>query len=82
MENSFQQSGVMCVATPTNVSTDFHQFSCSSREAVTGKGPLGQLGLETGIPLFEAEPLLLLSIAFTLFASINEGSGRFTNDDK
>ncbi len=29
-------------------------------------------GLETGIPLREAEPLLLASIFFTLFAAINE----------
>jgi photosystem II 22kDa protein len=49
-------------------------------EAVTGLGPLGQLGLETGIPLNEAEPLLLLSIAFTLFAAVNEGSGKFVDE--
>ena len=29
-------------------------------------------GLETGVPLREAEPLLLASIFFTLFAAINE----------
>ena len=29
-------------------------------------------GLETGIPLREAEPLLLASIFFTLFAAVNE----------
>jgi photosystem II 22kDa protein len=50
-------------------------------EAITGKGPLGQIGLETGIPLNEAEPLLLVSIVFTLFAAINEGTGRFTDDE-
>ena len=49
-------------------------------EALTGLGPLGQLGLETGIPLNEAEPLLLFSIAFTLFAAINEGSGKFVEE--
>ena len=49
-------------------------------EAVTGLGPLGQLGLETGIPLSEAEPLLLFSIAFTLFAAINEGTGKFVEE--
>ena len=32
----------------------------------------GTPGLETGIPLREAEPLLLASIFFTLFAAINE----------
>jgi photosystem II 22kDa protein len=49
-------------------------------EAVTGLGPLAQLGLETGIPLKDAEPLLLFSIAFTLFAAINEGSGSFVDE--
>eukprot|EP00178_Gracilaria_changii_P023265 TRINITY_DN7058_c0_g1_i2.p1 TRINITY_DN7058_c0_g1~~TRINITY_DN7058_c0_g1_i2.p1 ORF type:complete len:271 (+),score=50.35 TRINITY_DN7058_c0_g1_i2:69-815(+) len=48
-------------------------------EALTGKGPLGQIGLETGIPLYEAEPLLLFSIVFTLFAAINEGRGKFVD---
>ena len=50
-------------------------------EAITGKGPLGQIGIETGIPLNEAEPLLLGSIAFTLFAAINEGRGKFVDED-
>jgi photosystem II 22kDa protein len=49
-------------------------------ESVTGKGPLGQLGLETGIPLNEAEPLLLFSIIFTLFAAVNEGRGKFVDE--
>jgi photosystem II 22kDa protein len=49
-------------------------------ESVTGKGPLGQLGLETGIPLYEAEPFLIASILFTLFAAINEGRGEFTDE--
>lgn len=50
-------------------------------EYVTGKGPLAQLGLETGIPLTEAEPLLLASIIFTLFAAVNEGSGKFVDEE-
>lgn len=41
-------------------------------EAVTGVGPLAQLGLETGIPLRDAEPILLISIILTLVAAINE----------
>ena len=49
-------------------------------ESITGKGPLGQLGLETGIPLSEAEPLLIFSILFTLFAAINEGTGKFVDE--
>lgn len=51
-------------------------------EAITGKGPLEQLGLETGVPLGEIEPLLAVSILFTFFAAINEGSGRFVADDE
>ena len=50
-------------------------------EAVTGLGPLGQFGLETGIPLTETEPLLLVTILFTLFAAINPGSGKFVEEE-
>lgn len=50
-------------------------------ELLTGQGPLAQLGLETGIPLTEAEPLLLFSIIFTLFAAVNEGTGKFVEED-
>jgi photosystem II protein len=49
-------------------------------EAITGKGILGQVGLETGLPLNETEPLLLAFIAFTLFAAINPGSGKFVDE--
>lgn len=57
-------------------------FGCAALigESISGKGPLGQIGLETGIPLSEAEPLLLFSIVFTLFAAINEGRGRFVDE--
>lgn len=48
-------------------------------EAITGKGMLEQFGLETGIPLHQAEPLLLAFIGFILFASVNEGSGKFVD---
>ena len=41
-------------------------------EAITGVGPLAQLGLETGIPLRDAEPIILLSVLFILIAAINE----------
>lgn len=50
-------------------------------EAVTGVGPLAQLGLETGIPLKDAEPVLLASIILTLFTAINEGTGKFVDED-
>lgn len=49
-------------------------------EAVTGKGPLAQIGLETGIPLQETEPLLIASILFTFFAAVNEGTGKFVDE--
>jgi photosystem II 22kDa protein len=37
--------------------------------------------MQTGIPLNEAEPLLLFSIAFTLLAAVNEGSGKFVEEE-
>lgn len=51
-------------------------------EGITGKGFLGQLGFETGIPLIDVDFFLAVSIAFTLFAAINEGSGKFVDEDE
>lgn len=51
-------------------------------EGITGKGFLGQLGFETGIPLIDVDFFLAVSIAFTLFAAINEGTGKFVDDDE
>lgn len=50
-------------------------------EALTGKGILAQFDFDTGLPLSETEPLLIAFIAFTLFAAINEGSGRFIDEE-
>jgi len=50
-------------------------------EAITGKGPLAQFNLETGIPLNETEPLLLFSIVFLALTAINEGSGKFVDEE-
>ncbi|XP_027332505.1 photosystem II 22 kDa protein, chloroplastic-like [Abrus precatorius] len=51
-------------------------------EAITGKGILAQLNLETGIPIYEAEPLLLFFIIFTLLGAIGAlgDRGQFVDD--
>jgi len=51
-------------------------------EVVTGQGPLAQIGLETGIPIQDAEYGILALIAFFLFAAVNEGTGKFVNDEE
>ncbi|CAI5491426.1 unnamed protein product [Closterium sp. Naga37s-1] len=52
-------------------------------EAVSGQGILSQLNLETGIPITEAEPLLLFFIAFTVLGAIGGlgDRGRFVDDE-
>eukprot|EP00850_Spirogloea_muscicola_P021963 SM000270S10360 [mRNA] locus=s270:70283:71792:+ [translate_table: standard] len=39
-------------------------------EALTGKGPLAQFDIETGLPLNETEPLLIFFILFTLLGAV------------
>jgi len=51
-------------------------------ELITGKGALAQLGLETGIPIFELEPLILAGIAFNLIAALLPASGKFVPDEE
>ncbi|CAI6007559.1 unnamed protein product [Closterium sp. NIES-65] len=51
-------------------------------EVVTGRGALAQLNIETGLPVWELEPLLLASIAFFFVAAINPGTGKFINDEE
>merc|ERR1712151_931562 len=50
-------------------------------EAITGKGPLAQFNMETGIPLSEAEPLLLFSIVLLGLTAVNEGTGKFVDEE-
>lgn len=50
-------------------------------EVITGQGPLAQLNLETGIPLSESEPLLIFSIIFFALTAINEGTGKFVDEE-
>eukprot|EP00887_Chlorella_sp_A99_P001356 scaffold8.g1356.t1 len=50
-------------------------------EALTGKGILGQIGLETGLPLSETEPLLLAFVALTATLALSpSGSGKFVDE--
>eukprot|EP00775_Hariotina_reticulata_P010780 gene10779-10936_t len=49
-------------------------------EIVTGKGPLAQFGLETGIPLLDTEAVLLAFIALMLFTAVNPGTGKFVDE--
>merc|ERR1712032_109764 len=46
-------------------------------EILTGKGALAQFDVETGLPLFDTEPLVLGLIAFNLFAAFAPGKGKF-----
>ncbi|GBG85389.1 hypothetical protein CBR_g40031 [Chara braunii] len=51
-------------------------------EAITGKGIIEQLGLETGIPLNESEPLVIFFIVFNVLGAIGAlgDRGRFVDD--
>jgi photosystem II protein len=51
-------------------------------ETITGKGPLAQFDIETGISLQDTEFGLAVFILFFLFAAINPGTGKFVNEDK
>ena len=51
-------------------------------ELLTGSGPLKQFNLETGVPLQDAEPLVLFLIAFNLFGAIAPTKGRFVADER
>jgi hypothetical protein len=46
-------------------------------EVFTGKRPVTQFDVETGIPIQDTE----FGLVVFLFAAINEGSGRFVDDD-
>jgi len=51
---------------------------------VTGKGTLAQLDMETGIPIYDAEPMLLFFILFSLVGAVRgldkTGAASFRND--
>ncbi|XP_039139791.1 photosystem II 22 kDa protein, chloroplastic [Dioscorea cayenensis subsp. rotundata] len=51
-------------------------------EIITGKGALGQLNIETGVPINDIEPLVLFNVAFFFFAALNPGTGQFVTDEE
>ena len=51
-------------------------------EVVSGKGALAQLNFETGVPIWEIEPIILFNVVFFFVAAINPGTGKFINDDE
>ena len=51
-------------------------------ELLTTKGPLAQFNLESGVPLQDAEPLVLFLIAFNLFGAIAPTKGTFVPADE
>ncbi|KMT00228.1 hypothetical protein BVRB_1g020410 [Beta vulgaris subsp. vulgaris] len=51
-------------------------------EIITGKGALAQLNIETGVPVNEIEPLVLLNVLFFFIAAINPGTGKFITDEE
>lgn len=50
-------------------------------EALTGKGALAQLGLETGVPVFELDWAILALVGFNLVAALLPSRGRFVADE-
>eukprot|EP00249_Psilotum_nudum_P034313 c53241_g1_i1 orf=214-1062(+) len=50
-------------------------------ELITGKGALAQLNIETGVPITDIEPLVLLNVLFFFVAAINPGTGKFVTDE-
>lgn len=50
-------------------------------ELLTGKGALAQLGVETGLPLFEIDDFILAVIGFNLVAALLPASGKFVSDE-
>lgn len=50
-------------------------------EIITGKGALAQLNIETGVPINEIEPLVLLNVLFFFIAAVNPGTGKFITDE-
>lgn len=51
-------------------------------EAITGKGTLAQLNIETGLPINEIEPLVGAIIVFFFAAAFNPGNGKFISDEE
>lgn len=50
-------------------------------EATTGKGALAQLNIETGVPISDIEPAIILLVVFNLVAALLPASGKFQEEE-
>lgn len=72
-----------CVLPPRALPSPLPLQASLLGEAITGQGILNQINIETGIPISEAEPLLLFFIAFTVLGAIGGlgDRGQFVDED-
>lgn len=50
-------------------------------EVITGLGPLAQLGVETGVPIYDIEGAIVAIAGLNVLAAISPVSGRFVDEE-